>query len=83
MVSASFVLLFGSLQASLPASVSSGWEAWATPKVTLWKNISEMRRLVNRVFNIYFVLFDSVGVLGCCIGLIFLLLLLVPRQRQF
>lgn len=61
------MLLFGSLQASLPASVSSGWEEWATPKVTLWKNISEMRRLVNRVFNIYFVLFDSVGVLGCCI----------------
>ena len=53
------MLLFGSWQASLPASVSSGWEEWATPKVTLWKNISEMRRLVNRVFNTYFVLFDS------------------------
>lgn len=50
---------FGRWRASQPVSVSSGWEESATPKITLWKNTSEMRKSVNRFFTFHFVFFYS------------------------
>lgn len=81
-VSAYYLLLgFGRLQASQPVSVSSGWEESATPKISLWKNTSEMQKLVGRFFYVLFcfLLFASVAVWPAVYAWFYITVL---RQRQ-
>lgn len=75
------LLAFGRLLDSQQVSALSGWEESATPKITLWKNSSEMQRLVSRLLMVlifwclFCFVFATVGVWPIvCVNFVLLVL---------